>query len=145
MQDAVDELIQEIAKQNGVAVSRDDPILVLHTINSRLLADSSRAQQVILDTFKEELESIAYRWSGDAKEKAERILNAALTASRDAMNKAMQDNAKMTAEAVRAEVDGALQRVSKATQEAKNLAIFNVVAGCMTVAAAAITLFVALT
>ncbi|WP_152667113.1 conjugal transfer protein TraM, partial [Xanthomonas euvesicatoria] len=101
--------------------------LVLHTINSRLLADSSRAQQVILDTFKEELESIAYRWSGDAKEKAERILNAALTASRDAMNKAMQDNAKMTAEAVRAEVDGALQRVSKATQEAKNLAIFNVV------------------
>lgn len=61
------------------------------------------------------------------------------------MNKAMQDNAKMTAEAVRAEVDGALQRVSKATQEAKNLAIFNVVAGCMTFAAAAITLFVALT
>lgn len=145
MQDGVDDLIQEIAKQNGVAVSRDDPIMVLHTINSRLLADSSRAQQVILDSFKEELESIAYRWSGDAKEKAERILNAALTASREAMTKAMQDNAKMTAEAVRSEVDGALQQVSKATQEAKKLAIFNVVAGCMTFAAAAITFFVALT
>lgn len=145
MQDAIDELIQEVAKKNGVAVSRDDPILVLHTINSRLLADSSRAQKVIVETFKEELESIAHRWGSDSKEKAERILNAALNASRDSMNKAMQDNAKLTAEAVMAEVDNALQKISKATQEAKSLAVFNVVAGCMTFAAAAITLFAALT
>jgi len=144
MSDAIDELIQEIASKNGMAVSRDDPILVLHTINTRLLEDSARAQQVMLDSFKEELESITHRWGGDAKEKAERILNAALTASRETMAKAMQESTKATAEAVTAEVDTALRRVRSQLQDVKRIAVFNIVAGVMAFAAAGIVLFASL-
>jgi hypothetical protein len=35
--DPVDELIKEIAVKHNIAVSRDDPIMVLHTINERLM------------------------------------------------------------------------------------------------------------
>ena len=143
MSDQVEELIKEIAVKHNIAVSRDDPILVLHTTNERLMKDTAKAQQDMLDSFKEELESIAFRWGADAKDKAERILNAALTASRGAMAKAMQDSAKATAEAVKAEVDAALRRVTAPVQDAKRLAIFNVVAACLTFAAAAIVLFAA--
>ena len=41
----VEELIQEIALKHGITVSRDDPILILQTINKRLMEDSAKAQQ----------------------------------------------------------------------------------------------------
>lgn len=46
MNDEIEELIKEIAAKHGIAVSRDDPILVLQTINKRLMEDSSKAQQM---------------------------------------------------------------------------------------------------
>ena len=103
--DKIEELIREIAAKHGIAVGRDDPILILQTINMKLMQDSASAQQEILDAFKSELESIAHRWGDDAKGKAERTLNAALAASKDAMTRGMQEGAKAAAEAVRREVE----------------------------------------
>ena len=144
MADQVEELIKEIAAKHGIAVSRDDPILVLQTINNRLMQDSSKAQQAQLDQYKEELEALALRWGTDAKDKAERILNAALTASKGAMDKAMQENAKSTAATVRAEVDAALGRVAGKVKDARRIGLLNVLASCITLAAAAVALWVAL-
>ena len=144
MADQVEELIKEIAAKHGIAVSRDDPILVLQTINNRLMQDSSKAQQAQLDQYKEELEALALRWGTDAKDKAERILNAALTASKGAMDKAMQENAKSTAATVRAEVDAALGRVAGQVKDARRIGRLNVLASCITLAAAAVALWVAL-
>ena len=59
MSDQLEELIKEIASKHGIAVSRDDPILVLQTINNRLLQDSSKAQQAQLDQYKEWNEHVA--------------------------------------------------------------------------------------
>jgi hypothetical protein len=94
MTDPVEELIKEIAAKHGIAVSRDDPILILQTINTRLLQDSAKAQQVMLDQYKEELEALALHWGNDARDKAERILNASLMASKGAMAKVMQEGAR---------------------------------------------------
>src|SRR6476620_4830080 len=103
MSDQIEELIREIATKHGIAVSRDDPILVLQTINSRLMQDSSKAQQAQLDHYKEELEALALRWGNDAKEKAERILNASLSAAKDAIDQLMQEGARSTAAGVATE------------------------------------------
>lgn len=140
---SVEELIREIAEKNGVAVSKDDPILILHTINARLLEDSARAQQAILDSYKEELEGIAFRWGIEAKEKAERILNASLAASREAMASAMSDCAALASKSVAEEVDTALRKISGPVNDAKRISQLNIVASCMTFIAAAIVLFVA--
>ncbi len=58
MSDNIDELIKEIAVKHGIAVSRDDPILILQTINNRLMQDSEKAQQGMLDHYKEEMEEV---------------------------------------------------------------------------------------
>lgn len=144
MADQVEELIKEIAVKHGIAVSRDDPILVLQTINNRLMQDSSKAQQVQLDQYKEELEAIALRWETDSKNCAERILNAALAAGKDSMHQDMQEAAKVTAAAVRTEIDQALARVSAPIRDAQQIAILNVVASCITLLAAAVALWVVL-
>lgn len=144
MSDQVEELIKEIAAKHGIAVSRDDPILVLQTINNRLMQDSSKAQQVQLDQYKEELEALALRWGTDAKEKAERILNASLAASKDAMGQIMQEWAKTTAASVRGEIDAALARVAAPIRDAHRIGMLNVVASCITLVAAAVALWATL-
>lgn len=63
----IEEIIREIATKHGIAVSRDDPILILQTINNRLMLDSAKAQQAMLDTFKAEMEDLALRWGNDSK------------------------------------------------------------------------------
>lgn len=144
MADQVDELIKEIAVKHGIAVSRDDPILVLQTINNRLMQDSSKAQQAQLDQFKEELETLALRWGLESKTYAERILNAALAASKDTMNQGMQEAAKSTALAVQGEIDQALSRLSAPVQGAHRIAMINIAASCITLLAAAVALWVVL-
>lgn len=139
--DKIEEIIREIATKHGIAVSRDDPILILQTINNRLLADSAKAQQAMLDQYKEELEGVALRWGSDAKEKAERILNAALAASKDAMAKSAEESTKKTSALVAVEIDAALAKVSAQARHARNTAIINVVAAVITMAASATALW----
>lgn len=142
--DPLEELIKEIAAKHGIAVSRDDPILVLQTINNRLMQDSSKAQQVQLDHYKEELEALALRWGNDVKTKSERILNASLVASKDAMGRVMQEGAKATAKSVRVEIEAALAGVASQIQDARRISKLNVMASCITLLAAAVALWVAL-
>jgi hypothetical protein len=140
MSDKIEAIIKEIAAKHGIAVGRDDPILILQTINERLMQDSAAAQQETLDRFKEELESIAHRWGEDAKSKAERTLNAALAASKDAMMKGMQEGAKAAAELARREVDEAVVQLASPIRDGRRIAVMNMIAAGMAVMAAALAL-----
>lgn len=137
----LEEIIREIATRHGIAVSRDDPILVLQTINNRLLLDSAKAQQLMLDRYKQELEALADRWGRDAREKAERILNASLDTSKEVMSDMLKEAAKASAITVGLELDGVLARVVAPVCDARRLAVLNVIAACITMAAAAIVMW----
>ena len=138
--DKIAALIGDIAAKHGIAVGRDDPILILQTINERLIEESAAAQQETLDRFKEELESIAHRWGEDARSKAERTLNAALAAGKDAMMKGMQEGAKAAAESARREVDAAVGQLAGPIREGRRIAVMNLIAAGMAVVAAALAL-----
>jgi len=135
--DEVEELIREIASKHGVVVGRDDPMMMLHTINEKLLRNGVANQQKLLDNLKEELESISRGWSDDAKGKAERILSAALTASQETMVKSMRDGAETMANLLRIEFRAFLTTI----RNTKRIAIMNMVAAGMTVFAVAMLLW----
>jgi hypothetical protein len=141
MADQIEELIREIAAKHGVAVSRDDPILVLQTINNRLMQDSAKAHQAQLDQCKEELEALSLRWGNDARDKAERILNAALRAGKEAMGQGMEESARSAGASARAEIDAALAKVTTQIRHARGIAMLNLAASCITMLAAAVALW----
>jgi hypothetical protein len=141
MDDQIDDLIGEVARAHGIAIGRDDPILVLHAMNRRLVRESTAAQQVLLDAYKNELEALASRWSTDASDRADRILNAALTGSKEAMAAMMEEVSVKTAACVRTEVDAALARVAGRLQDARRIAMLNLVAACITLVAAGIAVW----
>ena len=140
----MEEIIRDIAEKHRIVVSRDDPILVLQTLNNRLLQNGHKAQQALLEHHKEELESIAMRWSEDSKEKAERILNASLTASKEAMEKLMLSGAKEIQKAVHADIEKSLKRMNASLSDARNTALLNVISASFSIIAAAIVLWAAM-
>lgn len=115
--------INKIAAKHGIAVGRDDPILILQTLNNRLMQASQKAQQEMLDQYKSELEGISLQWSTDAKEKAERILNASLDASKAAMERLMWAGAKEVVTTIKSEVDASLNRISGPIKDANRIGL----------------------
>ena len=136
----VEELIQEIALKHGITVSRDDPILILQTVNKRLMEDSAKAQQEMLEHYKEELEVLAKRWGDDAKTKAEKVLNAALAASRETMAKTAQEVAATVKQTVAQEVEAGFKTLHAPVRNARSLVFANVIAAAITLVAAFVAL-----
>ena len=141
--DRIEATIREIAARHGIAVGRDDPILILQTLNELLLQDSVAAQQVQLDHFKEELEAIAHRWGEDARCRAERTLSAALTVSRETMRQGLQDAVNTATDSVRREIREVVAQLDVPIKEAKRVAGMNLVAAAMTILAAGLVLWAA--
>lgn len=143
MSDSVDELIKEIAEKHKIVVGRDDPILILKTINARLMQDTAKAQQEMIEKFKSEMEEITLRWEKDSREKAERILNAALNASKESMNNILKENASIINASIRKEIESALSEIWKPVKEAQKISMFNIAAATITLFAAVIMSFIA--
>lgn len=139
--DQIEALIREIAQKHGIVVGRDDPIFVLQTINHRLMQDSAKAQRAQIESLKEEMEALAQRWSLDAKEKSERVLNASLVAGKQAMAQLMEEGTRTSARVLVNELDDLLARLAQPLREARQLAVFNVVASCITLLAAVVALW----
>ena len=136
--DKIEETIKEIAVKHGVAVGRDDPIMILHTINERLMRETALAQRQCLHEFKEELESAAYEWESTAKKTAERILDVALTASK----KVIAEEGIKAVEAVGGEVEINLTQMNAISRKAFVFTLINITAGVIALLFVVIALWV---
>ncbi|PSL90777.1 conjugal transfer protein TraM [Pseudomonas sp. R9.37] len=136
MSDDLESLRQEIHRVHGISVDLNDPMMCQHTMNKHLLAQMTKGQEELLEQFKSELEGIAYQWGNDAKEKAERILNASLAASKEAMASLMKESLDDVAKSMRAEFENALRKTEAPAQSARKWISLNIAATVMTLTAA---------
>lgn len=125
MSDKFDAAIQEIAVRHGVVLSKDDPILILQTMNERLIAETRQAQAAMLAQFREEMERISSQWKGDAKEKAEKILNAALAGSKEAMARLFQESTNESVHAVKKMISDSLVEARDMVQQTQKFGWFS--------------------
>lgn len=133
-----DDLLQEIAAKHGVALDRQDPILIVQTLHRRLLAESRRSQQAMLEDYRTTLEGLLDRWGTETKTKAERIVTASLTASMEAMKTQMSDSASEAGKTIQTEVTRALARVAGSLQSATRIGYLNLLASVITLLAAVV-------
>lgn len=138
MDEKTEELIALVAKKHGIALDETDPIMVIPTLLRFLLDESQEKQGEILSEMKSELQSVLMQWDFTAKDKADRILNAALKANRDVMEQVLTSAANQTAEVVRNAVEEELRKSRAQFQSAKKMVIWNCIAAGLTLLAAAI-------
>lgn len=116
--------IQDIAVKHGVVLGKDDPVLILQTMNERLLDENRQAQQEMLDQFKEEMENISSQWRDYAKEKAEKTLNAALVASKEVMEKTLKESTSESVQTIRKMISGSLIEARVLAQQTRKYSQF---------------------
>ncbi|HBN2331010.1 TPA: conjugal transfer protein TraM [Escherichia coli O25b:H4-ST131] len=138
MDDKTEELIALIAKKHGIALDETDPIMVVPTLLRYLLDESQEKQGEILDEFKSELQSALMQWDYSAKDKADRILNAALKANTEVMERVLTSAATETAVIIRKEVQDEIRKSRAHIEGARKLAMMNMVAAVITLMAAAV-------
>ena len=141
MADQFDSLINEVAIKHGVVLGHDDPILIVQTMNARLMEDNAKTQQLMLHQYKEDLEGIALRFGNEAKEKSERILNASLAAAKETMANVLEESAKTTSLAVQNDIEKLLSRAGGTLlRRTERIAIINLTASVLTLMAAGMVL-----
>ena len=131
-----DEVRQTVFRETGIAIGDKDPIMAQHALNKILIAEMNSSQEAMLDGFKSELEGIAFQWGNDAKEKAERILNASLAASKTAMAELLRTGIQEATDHMRAEFDQARRQTEQHQSTVKTWAAVNMVASIVALLAA---------
>ena len=130
--DRTDDLLKEIASKHGVALDREDPILIVQTMHARLLVESTSAQQALLEDYRTTLEGLLERWSAETKTKAERIVTASLTASTETMKAQMATTTTDLARTIRKEVTDLLETTETRMRRATTVGYVNLLAALVT-------------
>lgn len=107
-----------------MVLGKDDPILILQTMNERLLEGNRKAQQDLLTHFKEEMESISSQWKDDARGKAEKVLNVALAVSKEAMARLLQESTSESVHTMKKIISESLTEARELTQQARRFGWF---------------------
>lgn len=90
----IDNIVAKIAQRNGIRIQKDDPILMLDTILKEYEYRIGEMQQQQRQTFLSLLEAEQEKWSQESKKRADRVLTAALEASKKATRELIEINVK---------------------------------------------------
>ncbi len=131
-EDPTDDLLKDIASKHGVALDREDPILIVQTMHARLLAESRSAQQAMLEDYRTSLDALLERWRVETTAKAERIVTASLTASTETMKTQMATTTIDLARTIRKEVTVVLETTDTRMRRATTVAYVNLLAAVVT-------------
>lgn len=141
----INEVIQHIASENGVVISKDDPLLILYTMNQLLVSENKKVQEQLLDNFRSQMEAISDKWSAEAKNHSDRVLNLAILSSKSEIANVMQDQSQTIIERWQSELEVGFTQVSSTIEISRQSAILNILASLITLTAAVIVFYVFLT
>ncbi|HAU0911827.1 TPA: conjugal transfer protein TraM [Legionella pneumophila] len=140
MSEKLDKIIQDITVKHGVLLGKDDPILMLQTMNAQLIEENRKAQQDLLVQFREEMEGISSQWKDDAKEKAEKVLNVALASSKEAITRLLHESTKESVQVMKKLISDSLIEAHSFTQRTEKFSRFALVSSATLFAASCIIL-----
>ncbi|BDQ68676.1 MAG: conjugal transfer protein TraM [Shewanella xiamenensis] len=148
MSQEIEKVIQDIAKIHNISIGRDDPILILYTINEMLLKRATEAQENQLKAFQEEIQLSMKQLSEESKDKAEKVISAALNASRANIERATSEQIDSFNNQLSKTLNGSLIEfktiLSNESAKGMQLAKFSMIASIFALASSVIVALVTL-
>lgn len=141
MSENYEEMLIDIAKKHGIALNKNDPILIVYTLNQRMIADQTQAHESLFDNFRSQMEELTQSFHFETKSQAEKILTASLDSSKKVMLNAMNDNAKAASTAVKEEIDSIVTKIQRSQKESRQTSYINLFSSILTLTAACVVLY----
>ena len=134
-ENTIDDLVRKIALEHKVTLDREDPILILHTMNKIIIEENLSNQEQLLKDLGERLGQIMAGVSENSKSQVEKSVNAALTASKEISSSIIENNSRVTVEkinnALEKAVDNAIEKIVSKNKSVKSVAYINLAASAM--------------
>lgn len=96
----LDALIKRIASEHGIALSLDDPILMMHTLNEVLLEQNEKAHAELLEKYRAMLEENFRQWQTYANKKANALISAQQNSFYKSNNQLIDQNMQLISEKI---------------------------------------------
>ena len=134
------EIEQHIAQAHGFYLSRDDPILILYTLNKLIMRENMNVLSKAMKSFKEEMALEAMKWSDSSNIAAEKVFSMTLHAQENEINKLFE----RVSEKISSEFENHVLSVQKqellGTDSLKLAVIMNFIASFITLVSALIVI-----
>lgn len=124
-------LIERVAAKHGVALSADDPVLMIHTLNEILLEENTKAHQALLAEFRATLEESSHQWNDLTTKKADSLLQLASKNTRLLTEQVSDQCLQRIEQKLEADVARQIKALSQLAVRARQAAIINLLASSM--------------
>lgn len=116
--DKLDALIKRIASEHGIALSPDDPILMMHTLNEVLLEQNEKAHAELLDKYRAMLEENFRQWQTYANKKANALVNAQQNDLYKSNNQLIDQNMQLINEKISTAINYEIRGLTRIARQA---------------------------
>ena len=127
-----------IAQTHGFYLSRDDPILILYTLNKLIMKENIQVLSRAMKNFKEELALEALKWSDSSNIAAEKVFSMTLNAHEIEMNKLFEKIMAKITTGIEDHYSSTLKQEIFGRDSLKLAVIMNFIASFITLASALI-------
>ena len=138
--DKLDALIKRIASEHGIVLTKDDPVLMMHTLNEVLLEQNEKAHVELLNKYEAILQESFNQWQTVASKKANALISAQQNNISKSNESLVDQNMQLISEKIRIAINHEIRELTRISRQA---AIMNLLAAVL-VLVSAILVFVIL-
>ena len=139
--DKLDALIKRIASEHGIVLTKDDPVLMMHTLNEVLLKKKKKAQAELLNKYEAILQENFSQWQTFASKKANVLINAQQSHFSKNNDQLTDNGMQQVSEIIRITINHEIRELTRISRQA---AIMNLLAAILVLVSVVIVVFMLL-
>ena len=121
-------LIKRIASEHSIVLTKDDPILMMHTLNEVLLEQNEKAHAELLHKYEAILQESFNQWQTVASKKANALISAQQNNISKSNEPLIDQNMQLISEKIRIAINHEIRDLTRISRQA---AIMNLLAAVL--------------
>lgn len=126
--DGLEALTKRIASEHSIVLTKDDPILMMHTLNEVLLEQNEKAHAELLNKYEAILQESFNQWQTVASKKANALISAQQNNISKSNESLIDQNMQLISEKIRIAINHEIRDLTRISRQA---AIMNLLAAIL--------------
>ncbi len=136
--DRLDALIKRIASEHGIVLTKDDPVLMMHTLNEVLLEHNEKAHAELLNKYEAILQESFNQWHSYVSKKANALINAQQNNFSKSNDQPIDQSTQLISEKISITINHEIRELTRISRQA---AIMNLLAAVLVLVSIVIVSF----
>lgn len=119
--DKLDALIKRIASEHGIVLTKDDPVLMMHTLNEVLLEQNEKKHAELLNKYEAILQESFNQWHSYASKKANTLINAQQNHFSKIHDQPIDQSMQLISEKIRIAINHEIRELTRISRQAATI------------------------